>query len=139
MNNTMPNTVDSHEVALTSAFLWQGFSKSNDLATVELSDDEANHYGGEVGAAVHTARWAVGLASVKAYADKSGMEHPGTFEYDVTEAVGTYLRTVQCRIDERTIHHVAKLAVEFFIDTEVDENTVVWLESFASVLRDAIK
>lgn len=97
------------QLAVTMAFLWQGFIMSPQLVRVELSEEEEGHYSGQIGAAQRNlSRWAVALDSIIPIVGEYAFEYSGVFEYEVTEAVGAYLRKMRCAMEEQTIQQVAR-------------------------------
>lgn len=109
------------QLAVTMAFLWQGFILSPELTRVELSDEEEGHYNGQIGAAQRDlSRWAVALDSILPIVGEYAFEYSGVFEYEVTERVGAYLRKMRCAMEDETIQEVAKTAAEFFLETGSD-------------------
>lgn len=123
------------QLAVTMAFLWQGFIMSPQLVRVELSEEEEGHYSGQIGAAQRNlSRWAVALDSIIPIVGEYAFEYSGVFEYEVTEAVGAYLRKMRCAMEEQTIQQVAKMATEFFVESDSDLYPEIKAE-FAKAMR----
>lgn len=127
------------QLAVTMAFLWQGFLMSPQLARVELSDEESDQYNGQIGLAQRDlSRWAVALDSIIPIVGEYDFEYSNVFEYEVTERVGAYLRTMRCSVEEKTIQEVAKMAAEFFVESDSDLYPEIKTQ-FANAIRKHVK
>ncbi|SDD58653.1 hypothetical protein SAMN05216345_111154 [Cupriavidus sp. YR651] len=105
----------------TAMFLWAGF-----LGTKrELTAEEANHYGGQSGAADCLVLWANLIDACLPVIEAMKLDYPGVFEYEVSEPAGVYLRQHSCANTYLTRAHVADMIANFFCEKGDDSHELV--------------
>lgn len=70
-----------------AGYLMTGFFEKGNLSEVE-----ADGFGGQIGAAIQVTGFANTIARALAEIDRLGIEYPGVFDYEVTEGMGAWFR-----------------------------------------------
>lgn len=101
----MPDTTDH-------AFITLGFFRAG--AGNRLTDDECNHYEGEVGAVGQCADMAQFTHTCEQLAIARGFEHMDVYAYEVAEPIGQELRN--CKGDYGHMRlFIARTVAEYFV------------------------
>jgi hypothetical protein len=97
-------------------FVWQGFI-TNGGDHLEWNDEDSDRYEGEIGAAL----WVAEIVDILAealdgfWSTNPEVSFPGVFDYEVSEALGTWLRREPpCADDTRKVRLKVRSLIESF-------------------------
>lgn len=109
-------TASKRKSTVHAMFLWQGFI-TNGCDCIQWTDEESDLYDGEVGAAL----WVAEVVDILAetldafWWANPEVSFPGVFDYEVSEALGTWLRKEpKTSARHQTVHLKARSLVESF-------------------------
>lgn len=101
---------------LHAMFVWQGFI-TNGSDRLDWNDEDSDRYEGEIGAAM----WVAEVVDVLAealdlfWSTNPEVSFPGVFDYEVSEALGTWLREEPQRADDaRQVRLKVRALIESF-------------------------
>ena len=109
-------TVSTRKSTVHAMFVWQGFI-TNGSDHLDWNDEDSDRYEGEIGAAM----WVAEVVDILAdaldvfWSTHPGVDFPGVFDYEVSEALGTWLRRKPACVDDgRKVRLKARALIESF-------------------------
>jgi hypothetical protein len=135
--------------AVFAAYLYEGFfyaapKGDKTFPNREMTDDESDSVGGNIGAVNGLVDIADGLAKVMLKLDEGGIEYPGVFEYEVVEEIGSLYRLLWQR---RNVVPLMRLAAaeeitQFFFQTPgASQGTILGMtkDQFRAYIVDSLE